>query len=172
MPAGAALSGLVPHQGAMCLLEAVLRWDAEGIVCRAVSHLAPDNPLRRDGRLGAVCGIEYGLQAAAAHGALTGGGPAAPGWFAALREAELLTDRLDRTEFGALAVSATREAGGPGGMIYRFALRAADGRSLLRGRATIALLAGASAAATTAAAPIPPPGPPEPHRAGTSRPGG
>jgi predicted hotdog family 3-hydroxylacyl-ACP dehydratase len=166
MHAGAALSGLVPHQGAMCLLESVLRWDAAGIVCRAVSHLDPANPLRAAGRLGVVCGIEYGLQAAAAHGALRGealrggalrgGGPAAPGWFAALREAELLTDRLDRPEFGALEVSATLEAGGAGGMIYRFALHAADGRPLLRGRATIALPPGAPPAATTAAAPTPP----------------
>ena len=57
MPAAAALNGLVPHQGAMCLLESVLRWDAEGIVCRAVSHLDPAHPLRAEGRLGAVCGI-------------------------------------------------------------------------------------------------------------------
>ena len=166
MHAGAAMNGLVPHQGAMCLLESVLRWDAEGIVCRAVSHLDPAHPLRAEGRLGAVCGIEYGLQAAAAHGALRerapgGGGPAAPGWFAALREAELLTDRLDRPEFGPLEVSAALEAGGAGGMIYRFAVHAADGRTLLRGRATIALPAealppGTLAGATTAAAPTPP----------------
>ena len=171
MHAGAALNGLVPHQGAMCLLESVLRWDAEGIVCRAVSHLDPANPLRGEGRLGAVCGIEYGLQAAAAHGALREralgrGGPAARGWFAALREAELLTDRLDQPAFGALDVSAALEAAGAGGMIYRFALHAEDGRPLLRGRATIALPPGALpadalppgtlAGATTAAAPTPP----------------
>ncbi len=161
MPAAAALNGLVPHQGAMCLLESVLRWDAEGIVCRAVSHLDPAHPLRAEGRLGAVCGIEYGLQAAAAHGALREqalgrGGPAVAGWFAALREVELLTDRLDRPEFGALDVSATLDAAGAGGMIYRFALHAADGRPLLRGRATIALPPGAPPAATTAAAPTPP----------------
>ena len=166
MPGDPALSGLVPHQGAMCLLESVLRWDAAGIVCRAVSHLDPANPLRGEGRLGAVCGIEYGLQAAAAHGALREralgrGGPAARGWFAALREAELLTDRLDQPAFGALDVSAALEAAGAGGMIYRFALHAEDGRTLLRGRATIALPAealppGTLAGATTAAAPTPP----------------
>ncbi len=156
----------MPQQGAMCLLESVRAWDAAGIVCRAVSHLDPAHPLRAEGRLGAVCGIEYGLQAAAAHGALSGGapqgralrggGPTAPGWFAALREAELLTDRLDRPEFGALEVSATLEAAGAGGMIYRFAVQAEDGRPLLRGRATIALRPPGVPAATTAAAPIPP----------------
>lgn len=139
MLAGERLSALIPHQGAMCLLESVVRWDADGILCRARSHLAADNPLRRDGRLGAACGIEYGLQAAALHGALKGGGKQPPGWFAALREAELLTDRLDVPEIGTLDVAATLEAGGAGGMIYRFALHAADGRPLVRGRATVAL---------------------------------
>jgi len=66
--------GLIPHQGTMCLLDRVLDWSAGEIVCAASSHLAPDNPLRRDGRLGAICGIEYGLQAAALHGALVRGG--------------------------------------------------------------------------------------------------
>ena len=61
---------LIPHQGTMCLLDGVLAWSAEGITCAASSNLSPDNPLRRDGRLGAVCGIEYGLQAAALHAAL------------------------------------------------------------------------------------------------------
>ncbi|HUN39907.1 MAG TPA: hypothetical protein VMU81_06430 [Acetobacteraceae bacterium] len=62
--------GLIPHQGTMCLLDRVLGWSAAEISCIAISHLAPDNPLRRDGQLGAICGIEYGLQAAALHGAL------------------------------------------------------------------------------------------------------
>ena len=62
---------LIPHQGTMCLLDSVLACSAEGITCAACSHLSPDNPLRRDDRLGAVCGIEYGLQAAALHAELT-----------------------------------------------------------------------------------------------------
>lgn len=68
--------GLIPHQGTMCLLDRVLAWSAGEITCAASSHLAADNPLRRDGRLGAICGIEYGLQAAALHGALVQGGVA------------------------------------------------------------------------------------------------
>jgi len=64
------IQALIPHQGTMCLLDRVLAWSAAEITCTASSHLAPRNPLRRDGRLGAICGIEYGLQAAALHGAL------------------------------------------------------------------------------------------------------
>ncbi|HVB66663.1 MAG TPA: phosphotransferase [Acetobacteraceae bacterium] len=140
------IRALIPHQGAMCLLEAALRWDRANILCRATSHLAPDNPLRREGRLGAACGIEYGLQAAALHGALraldAGEPPPPPGWFAALRRAELCVERLDVTAFGPLAVSARLEGAEPGGMVYGFMLRAATGRLLLRGRASIVLPAG------------------------------
>ena len=53
---------LIPHQGAMCLLESALSWSATEITCVTRSHLSPDNPLRRGGRLHPVCGIEYGLQ--------------------------------------------------------------------------------------------------------------
>ncbi|MGH7041636.1 MAG: phosphotransferase [Acetobacteraceae bacterium] len=137
------IRALIPHQGAMCLLEAALRWDGTEIVCRARSHLAQDNPLRRDGRLGAACGIEYGLQAAALHGALravgAGEAPPPPGWFAALRRAELHVERLDVPAFGALSVHARLERAEPGGMVYGFVLRAATGRLLLRGRASIVL---------------------------------
>ncbi|SCC92600.1 putative 3-hydroxylacyl-(Acyl carrier protein) dehydratase-like protein [Thiomonas sp. X19] len=60
----------IPHQGSMCLLDAVLRWDAQHIVCSATSHRDASNPLRQFDRLGAACGIEYAAQAMAVHGAL------------------------------------------------------------------------------------------------------
>ena len=53
---------LIPHQGTMCLLDEVTEWSERAISCRTRSHLAPDNPLRRDGRVTGLCGIEYGLQ--------------------------------------------------------------------------------------------------------------
>ena len=56
---------LIPHQGTMCLLDEVTEWSERAITCRTRSHLTPDNPLRRDGRVSGLCGIEYGLQAAA-----------------------------------------------------------------------------------------------------------
>ena len=64
----------IPHQGTMCLLDAVLAWDDDHIRCSASSHLQPDHPLRAHGRLGAACGVEYAAQAMAVHGALVGAG--------------------------------------------------------------------------------------------------
>ena len=58
---------LIPHQGTMCLLDEAVSWSDTTIACRSRSHLAADNPLRRDGELAALCGIEYGLQVAATH---------------------------------------------------------------------------------------------------------
>jgi predicted hotdog family 3-hydroxylacyl-ACP dehydratase len=145
----AAILRLIPHQGAMCLLDRVAGWTARAIDCTAVSHLAPDNPLRRNGRLGAVACIEYGLQAACLHGALTGGGAQPAGYLAALRDVRLRCDRLDDPAIGALLVHAALELHQAGGMIYRFsvaaappaaaAAAAADGAVLLDGRASILL---------------------------------
>lgn len=54
----------------MCLLNRVLQWDAHTIRCSATSHRDKDNPLREDGGLDTLAGIEYAAQAAAVHGAL------------------------------------------------------------------------------------------------------
>jgi predicted hotdog family 3-hydroxylacyl-ACP dehydratase len=132
---------LIPHQGAMCLLESALAWSATEITCAAWSHLSPDNPLRRGGRLHAVCGIEYGLQAAALHGALLGGGKQPAGYLAALRDVAIRAGRLDDPSLGVLRVVATREISAPHGLIYRFMLAAESGTELLSGRAVLAMTA-------------------------------
>jgi predicted hotdog family 3-hydroxylacyl-ACP dehydratase len=136
----ARILALIPHQGAMCLLDSVVRWDEREIVCRAVSHCASDNPLRHEGRLGALAGVEYCLQAACLHGALTAGGQRQePGYLAALRDVQIGAGRLDDPQLGALSVTAALELRQEAGMIYRFALAAADGRILVEGRASIVL---------------------------------
>ena len=123
----------------MCLLDAVLEWSDDAIVCRAVSHLDPANPLCRAGRLSPVCGIEYGLQAAALHGALRGGAPQPPGYVASLRMTALAAGQWDDPALGALRVEAQCEHAGSSGLLYAIAVRAAGGRVLLAGRATIVL---------------------------------
>ena len=82
-----AIAARIPHQGSMCLLDAVLAWDSGQIHCRASSHRQPDNPLRAAARLGAACGIEYAAQAMAVHGALLApaGAPPRPGYLASVR---------------------------------------------------------------------------------------
>ncbi|HME27840.1 MAG TPA: phosphotransferase [Acetobacteraceae bacterium] len=130
---------LTPQQGMMCLLDEVVGWSDVTITCRTRSHLSPDNPLRRDGGLAGICGIEYGLQAAALHGAIVGGGPQPLGYLAALRSVEILAARLDCPLFGTLEVAAQLELRDVGGLIYGFRLRSATGADLLSGRATIVL---------------------------------
>ena len=128
----------------MCLLHEVLRWDADAIECRAVSHRDPANPLRARGRLAAVHGIEYAAQAMALHGALLGGdgAPATrPGYIGAVRAVELHAARLDDV-LEDLHVRAERLAGDASHVLYRFAVRA-GGRLLVEGRVSVALGAAA-----------------------------
>ena len=63
---------MIPHTGAMCLLDGVLQWDTSTIQCVSRSHRDAHNPLRIDGRLPTLCGIEYAAQAMAVHGGLAG----------------------------------------------------------------------------------------------------
>lgn len=70
LPDRAGILKLIPHQGASCLLDAVVEWDAERIVCTSSSHRAPDNPLRHGGQLSPLALIEYGAQAMAIHAGL------------------------------------------------------------------------------------------------------
>jgi predicted hotdog family 3-hydroxylacyl-ACP dehydratase len=135
----ARILGLIPHQGTMCLLEDVVDWSPSSIACRTRSHLSPDNPLRRSGVLHGICGIEYGLQAAALHGALLAGKPQPAGYLAALRSVEIFAERLDDASIGTLQVTAQLELRDASGLIYRLQLRSDSGAALLTGRATIAL---------------------------------
>jgi predicted hotdog family 3-hydroxylacyl-ACP dehydratase len=139
---------LIPHQGTMCLLDEVRAWSAAGISCRTLSHLSPDNPLRRNGHLNGVCGIEYGLQAAALHGALLAGGRLPAGYLAALRTVAFAAARLDDPSFGTLEVTAQLELHGASGLIYGFQLRSEGGAALLTARATIALPAALASTGT------------------------
>lgn len=121
------------------MLEGVLGWDAGSIRCSARSHLDQGNPLRRGGRLGAVCGVEYALQAAAVHGALRDGGVQAAGYVARLRDVVLHVPYLDEARFGVLTVEAALLRAEGGGMMYGLAVMAEDGAVLVEGGATIAL---------------------------------
>jgi predicted hotdog family 3-hydroxylacyl-ACP dehydratase len=138
------IAALIPHAGAMVLLDHVAAWDAAAIRCGSRSHLDAGNPLRRDGRLAAICGVEYGLQAAALHGALLAGGVAQQaGYLARLREVALHVDRLDDDALGTLVVEARLERQEMNGMVYALSVAAEDGRTLVAARASIALPAAA-----------------------------
>jgi predicted hotdog family 3-hydroxylacyl-ACP dehydratase len=89
---------LIPHQGAMCLLDAVIAWDASTLHARTASHRRADNPLRDGAQLRAVHLAEYGAQAMAVHGALcaqAAGGAAQPGFLVSLRGVRFAVARID-----------------------------------------------------------------------------
>ena len=140
----AQIASMIPHAGSMCLLERVIRWDAQAIHCMASSHRAPRHPLADGGQLHSACGVEYAAQAIAVHGALLGAADARPrsGYLVSVRGLVLAVDRLDNVS-GALLIEAERLAGEETHMSYRFAVRDAD-RVLLHGRMAVVLDLGAS----------------------------
>ncbi|MDB5368457.1 MAG: hypothetical protein JWP20_15 [Roseomonas sp.] len=133
----AAIAGLVPHQGAMCLLDRALDWGTAHILCTTARHRDPAHPLRRDGMLPAVCGLEFALQAMALHGALRAGAAQPLGFVSSLREVALAVARLDDIA-GDLRIEAVALVAEAGGFIYRFTI-AGDGRDLLSGQAAVIL---------------------------------
>lgn len=132
----------IPHQGSMCLLDAVTDWSAGEIRCRASTHRAVDNPLRADGRLGAAVGIEYAAQAMAVHGALLAGADDTPrqGYLTSVRGVHLHVGRLDDLPDD-LDIHAERLSGDGNTILYQFAV-AHRGQALLAGRAAVILDAG------------------------------
>ena len=127
----------IPHQGTMCLLEAVKRWSDTEIQCIARSHAALDNPLRNAHGLPISVGIEYAAQAMAVHGALLAPADQLPevGYLTSVRNVEWWAPRLD--DAGAeLTVQAIRISGNEVSLLYDFSLLCHD-RLLLRGRAGV-----------------------------------
>lgn len=133
----AGIARLVPHQGAMCLLEEVLECEGDHIACRAVSHRDPNNPLRANGSLAAIVGAEYAAQAVAVHGGLVQPSSTPRGGFlASLRDVVCSVERLD--DQPDLTIHATRVAAESGRLLYDFRIEA-GGRELVKGRLSVVL---------------------------------
>ena len=136
----ARITALIPHQGAMCLWDEVLDWDAGAIRLRTAGHRAPDNPLRSDGGLRAVHLCEYGAQAMAVHGGLlasAAGGAAPPGVLVALRGVQLHVARIDGLA-GDLVCEAERLVASDRSQQYGFRI-SHDQVLLAEGRAAVVL---------------------------------
>jgi len=133
------IATLIPHAGAMCLLNGVVRWDSARICCVSHTHRDMENPLRVGGQLPAICGTEYAAQAMAVHGSLVGitANKSKGGYLVSLRNVDCRLSRLDNLE-GDLIVDAEQLIGDQSCVIYQFALRV--GRiNVLSGRATVVL---------------------------------
>jgi predicted hotdog family 3-hydroxylacyl-ACP dehydratase len=140
----AAIAELIPHQGPMCLLSRLERWDATRIVCIAANHRDPAHPLRTRRGLLAPVVIEYAAQAMALHGALlgkAGDAPATPGFLASARAVQLAMLRLDdlpEHRPDELRITAVRHAGDAQQILYAFEVEH-GGRTIAAGRAAVVL---------------------------------
>jgi len=133
------LCQLIPHDGAMCLLDGVEHWDDEVIHCWSESHLDQSNPLRGPSGLAALHALEYGAQAMAVHGGLLAqkqGEQRLPdGYLVAIRNAHFHAEFLD-TSSTKLQVEARRLLAESGNIIYSIDVSAA-GKPIAQARATV-----------------------------------
>ena len=140
----AGIEALVPHRGAMCLLDRMVSWDESRIECLATGHRDPAHPLRSRSGLMAGTAIEYAAQAAALHGGLVAqasGATASPGYLASARDVRLATWRLDDlppAATDALRIVAERQAGDAARLLYAFRIEHA-GREIASGRLAVVL---------------------------------
>jgi predicted hotdog family 3-hydroxylacyl-ACP dehydratase len=122
----------------MCLLDAVLAWDADTIHATSEGQARPDHPLRGPHGLHAVHLAEYGAQAMAVHGALRararGVETARPGMLVSLRELRLAIEYVPCD--GRLDVHAQCLYADDAGAQYAFRVEHA-GRLLASGRAAV-----------------------------------
>jgi len=130
------IDSLVPHAGAMVLIDEVVEHDGQRIRCRAATGPLADHPLGRKGRLPATALAEYGAQAMAVHGGLlaAAGGRPREGRLVSLAELNLAVSELEHP--AELNIEAERIGGSALGEIYRFKVQDGD-RSLADGRATV-----------------------------------
>jgi len=140
----AGIAALIPHAGAMCLLERMTACSDDAIECVATNHRDPRHPLRSASGLLASATIEYAAQAMALHGALGAAAAArtaGPGVLASARDVRLACWRLDdlpAADPDVLVVRAERHAADGERILYGFAVRH-GGRELASGRVTVVL---------------------------------
>jgi predicted hotdog family 3-hydroxylacyl-ACP dehydratase len=131
------IAELLPHGSGMVLLDRILECGKQTIHCETDSHQAPDNPLRRRGRLPAMAAIEYAAQASALHAALSDARP--PGGGAVLggaKDVVLSVSDLSSLQ-GALSVKATLLLAQDNGAVYSFAIASQSGGAVAEGRFTV-----------------------------------
>lgn len=135
------IAGMIPHAGAMCLLDEVAAWNETTIRCIAGGHRDPANPLRAGAELPALCGIEYAAQAMAVHGRLSSAVTEKPraGYLASVSDVVCAVRRLDDLD-GDLVIEAEKLAGDDARVQYRFTITS-NHAQILTGKAAVVLAA-------------------------------
>lgn len=135
------IAGMIPHAGAMCLLDEVAAWNETTIRCIARGHRDPANPLRAGAELPALCGIEYAAQAMAVHGRLSSAVTEKPraGYLASVSDVVCAVRRLDDLD-GDLVIEAEKLAGDDARVQYRFTITS-NHTQILTGKAAVVLAA-------------------------------
>lgn len=133
---------LLPHAGRMRLIDRVVSYDEQTIICESDSHRAADHPLAEAGALSIICGLEYGAQAMAIHGALlaSGGSPdtrTRHGYLVAASDLRWTVERLDRCA-APLVIKAVSEFRSANQVAYRFEISVSSA-AVLTGRASVLL---------------------------------
>lgn len=126
----ATIERLMPHQGASLMLDAVLDWDDQRIVCETHTHLDAGNPLRHAGALSPLTLIEYGAQAMALHAGLVAeqeGRAIERRLLVSAQAVELEAGDLSRLA-GPLTVEARRRLADANGALYEFTVRRGERR--------------------------------------------
>lgn len=134
------LCRLIPHEGRMCLIDSVEEWGPIEIRCLTRSHLDSNNPLRREGRLESLCGLEYAAQAMAIHIGLAAStdwsGPHV-GYIGGIQNCTMHQEYLDVVA-SELEIQAIQLFTQEHRAIYSFSL-SGNGEPLLNGRASLFL---------------------------------
>jgi predicted hotdog family 3-hydroxylacyl-ACP dehydratase len=130
---------IIPHAGSMCLLDQVISFEKENIHCSTFSHRSANNPLKIEGKLHAIHGVEYASQAVALHNALTQNVVDTPriGYLAGLRDLQLSVKRLDSLQ-NEINVYCQKLIELPTGVLYTIKLDS-GGCVLLEGKILIIL---------------------------------
>jgi predicted hotdog family 3-hydroxylacyl-ACP dehydratase len=133
----AEIERLVPHAGAMCLLDAVTEWTSASIACTSAAPGA-EHPLARNRRVPAIAAAEYAAQATAVHGALLeqSGRPRA-GMLATLVDVQLAA-RAIPADGKALSIRAELLSRSAAGYMYSFEVGTA-GATIASGRLMVVL---------------------------------
>lgn len=115
------IADLIPHGESMSLLDRIVEWGDDFVVCATTSHQCSNNPLKFDGKLPSLCLVEYGAQAAAVHAAIVAsrvdeqGKPAYVGNF---KNIQCQRDNVDN-DLPEIMVRAEKEASSSAGAIYQ-----------------------------------------------------